>query len=144
MDFKTRQATDLDGKWLYDLYCLTMRKPVEETWGWDEAFQKNGFKTNLRPTKFSIAVVGDNDVGAYLLNEEPGYYWLEMMLIAPAWQRKGLGGQIIKNLQVLAGQNNRPIRLSVIKINPVMEFYTRFDFEVYDEDQSFFKLVWRK
>ena len=144
MDFKIRQATNVDEKWLYDLYCTAMRTYIEKTWGWDEAFQKNGFKTNLCPTKFDIVVVNDNDVGAYLVNEEQDHYWLEMMLIVPEWQKKGIGSQIIRGLQEMAEQNNRPLKLSVIKVNPVLEFYTRFGFEIYDEGQFFFKLVWKK
>ena len=143
MDFKTRQATNLDEEWLYDLYCTTMRTHIEKTWGWDPVFQKNGFKTNLFPIKFNIIVVGQSDVGAYLVNEEPDHYWLEMMLIAPDWQRKGLGSKIIRDLQETAVQNDRPIKLSVIKVNPVSEFYSRLGFETYDEDESFFKLVWK-
>lgn len=141
MDFKTRHAKDLDEAWLYDLYCTTMRAHIEETWGWDEAFQKNGFKTNLFPTKFDIIVVGQRDVGAYLMNEETDHYWLEMMLIAPEWQRKGLGGKIIRDLQEMAGKNGRPLKLSVIKVNPATVFYTRLGFEIYEEDQFFFKLI---
>ena len=141
MDYKTRQASDLDEEWLYDLYCTTMRTYIEKTWGWDETFQKNGFRTNLCPTKFNIVVVGDEDVGAYLMNEEPDHYWLEMMLIDPMWQRKGLGSNIIRGLQVSADQNDRLLKLSVIKVNPVKDFYTRLGFEVYEEDQHFYKLI---
>ena len=142
MDFDTRRATSLDKGWLYELYCLTMRTHIEKNWGWDEAFQQNGFKTNLHPTKFNIVVVGKSEVGAYLVNEEPDHYWLEMILIVPEWQGRGLGSEIIRRLQVVAEQNDKPIKLSVIKVNLVMEFYTRLGFEVYDQDQAVFKLVW--
>ena len=142
MEFVTRQGTNEDKDWLYQLYCSTMRMYVELTWGWDEEFQRHGFQTNLHPTKFRIVVIGQDSEGAYLVNEEDDHYWIEMLLVSKKVQRKGLGSAIIKELQAESVRTGKPLRLSVIKANPAKEFYRRLGFYAYDQDESFIKMKW--
>ena len=142
MDFGTRQGVIEDEGWLYNLYCSTMRTYIEQTWGWDEEFQRNGFQTNLHPTKFRIVIVKDADVGAYLINEKDNYYCLEMLLVSRKFQGRGLGSSIIKKIQTETEKGGKPLELSVLKVNPAKELYTRLGFCVYDQDESFFKMKW--
>lgn len=142
MNFKTRQGAISDKEWLYKLYCSTMRTYIEQTWGWDEGYQKNCLETNLYPTKFRIVIVNNNDVGAYLINQENNYYWLEMLLISKKMQGKGLGTAIIKTIQAQTENDRKPLKLSVLKVNPAKKFYSRLGFCVYDQDESFFKMKW--
>jgi hypothetical protein len=74
MHFRIRHGVIADKEWLYSLYCSTMRTYIEQTWGWDEEFQKNGFQSNLHPIRFRIVIVSDDVVGAYLINEEDDHY----------------------------------------------------------------------
>lgn len=139
-----RQGTDSDGGWLYQLYCTTMRVYIEKTWGWDETFQRNGFKSNLSPDRFKIIVCNKKDAGAFLVNEEEGYFWIEMILIHPAMQRRGIGTQIIKMLQTKSQNHQKALKLSVIRLNPAIHFYRRLGFVVYEEDDAFIKMQWVK
>ena len=142
MDFRSRQGVIADKEWLYKLYYSTMHKYIEQTWGWDEEFQRNGFQTNLHPTKFRIVIVNDDDVATYLVNEEDNHYWLEMLLVSNKMQGKGLGTAIIKKLQSQSEKDCKLLKLSVLKVNPAKEFYSRLGFCVYDQDRSFFKMKW--
>lgn len=141
MYFRTRYGVIADKEWLYKLYCSTMRLYVEQTWGWDAEFQRSGFQT-LHPTRFRIVIVKDDDVGAYLVNEENGHYWLKMLLVGCEMQGKGLGTAIIKNIQAEAENGGKSLKLSVLKVNPAKEFYSRLGFCVYDQDDSVFKMEW--
>ena len=142
MDFAIRQGVIADEEWLYKLYSSTMRAYIEQTWGWDEEFQRNGFQANLHPTKFQIVIVNDADVGAYLVNEEDSHYWLEMLLVSSEMQGKGLGTSIVNKIQAETEKVGKPIKLSVLKVNPAKEFYSRLGFCVFDQDESFFKMEW--
>ncbi len=142
MDFKTRQGTTADEAWLYELYCTTMRTYIEKTWGWDEAFQKHEFKTNLHPTRFKIVIVRGNDVGAYLISEAPDHYWLKMLIITPEMQKHGLGTEIVRKLQAESERSGKQLKLSVLRVNPAKELYSRLGFQIYDEDESSYKMVW--
>jgi ribosomal protein S18 acetylase RimI-like enzyme len=141
-ELQIRQATQSDESWLYQLYCTTMRAYIEKTWGWDEQFQKNSFKSNLAPEKFNVIVIDGKDTGAYLVNEEDDHLWIEMLLIQPDVQRQGIGTKILQMLKVESQRLQKPIKLSAIKANPAIQFYRRLGFVVYEEDDAFFKMQW--
>ncbi len=137
-----RQGTKFDESWLYQLYCTTMRMHIEKTWGWDEQFQRGGFKNNLLPDKFKIVVLDGNDIGAYLVDEEEEHFWIEMLLIQPDMQKQGVGTKILNMLQAESQKHQKPLRLNVIKVNPAIQFYSRLGFVVYEEDDAFYKMEW--
>ena len=137
-----RQGKTEDKRWLYELYRTTMRSYIEETWGWDEQFQAKEFQINLLPEKFKIVIHDGNDIGAYLVKEKEDCMWIEMLIIQPLMQSKGIGTKIIEMLKSEAKNKQKEIKLSVIKLNPALEFYLSLGFKVYEEDSSFYKLEW--
>lgn len=141
-DYSIRQGSISDEDWLYKLYCSAMREYVEQTWGWDDEFQRNGFQTNLHPTNFQIIDVNDDDVGAYIIIEEDDHYWLEMLLISGRMQGKWLGTAIINKIQAEAEESGKPLKLSVLKVNPAKGFYSHLGFYVYAQDESSLKMKW--
>ena len=64
-----------------------------------------------------------------------------MLLIDPAWQRQGYGSEIMRHIMTQAEQQNLPIRLSVLKANPALDFYQALGFVVEDEDEVRYKLL---
>ncbi len=142
MNLQTRNGINLDKEWLYTLYCTTMKTYVEKTWGWDEDFQKNAFETHLLPERFHIVMKSSIDVGAYLIYDKGDHVWLEMLLINPEMQNQGIGSWIIHKLQNKSKEANKPLQLSVIKVNPVQSFYDGLGFSIYDEDDSFYYMEW--
>jgi len=142
MNLHTRNGIILDKEWLYSLYCITMKTHVEKTWGWDEDFQKNAFETHLRPDRFHIVMKSSIDAGAYLIYDKGDHLWLEMLLVNPELQNQGIGSWVIRKLQNKSKQANIPLKLSVIKVNPVQSFYKSLGFSIYDEDDSFYKMEW--
>ena len=123
-----RRARISDRAWLWDLYQDLLKKPITQQWGWDIEFQKKGFNTNLSYDKFKIISIDDEDVAAYILNEEPDHLYLKMLLVARPHQGKGIGRRIISTLIAISKARSLPIRLSVIKANPVDGFYLRQGF----------------
>ncbi len=142
MDIQTRPATNEDGIWLYKLYRLTLYDAIDRTWGWNDEFQEKAFNDQLHPLKFQVIEQNSNTIGAYLVTEKPDHYWLEMLLICSQYQQQGYGRATMKKLQLIAEQKAMPLKLSVIKANPVMDFYLRLGFKVYDQSDEFFELSW--
>jgi len=132
MDLEFRKGNDKDRKWLFSLYSITMRPHIEKTWGWNENYQNDIFNTNLHPNKFVIVKSGNADVGAYLVIIENEKLWLEMLLIKPENQNKGIGSSIISKLKKQSAHMKRPLKLDVIKANPVLPFYSHLGFTIYD------------
>ncbi|MGY6275250.1 GNAT family N-acetyltransferase [Methylomonas sp. MgM2] len=141
--YQIRYGEPLDEEWLYDLYCRTMRSCIEATWGWNESFQRNGFCGNLHPVKWKIVSSRGEQVGGFVLNQNLDHFWLEMIIIKPECQRTGIGQKVIAHLQDVARKSSLPLRLSVIKANPVKPFYLQLGFKQFDEDDAFYKLEWK-
>ncbi len=77
MNIKIRDGNFSDSERLYDLYCSTLKTYVEEIWGWDEEFQRNGFVKNLPPEKFCILEKNSADIGAYFIIYNDDYLKLK-------------------------------------------------------------------
>ena len=142
-DYHLRGGTQSDRAWLYALYCKTMRSCIEATWGWDEEFQVAGFSNNLMPESWKIISNNFGDIGGFVLNEKDDHLWLEMIIVEPDYQKNGVGQRTMVFIQNLAAKKFLPLRLSVIKANPVKPFYVNLGFIQYSEDESFYKLEWR-
>lgn len=140
--YQIRNGEQRDQEWLYDLYCKTMKPCIEATWGWDESFQRKEFCENLSPTKWKIISAGHKEFGGFVLNQNDDHFWLEMIIIKPEYQQKGIGRRVIEYLQDTARKKSLPLKLSVIKANPVKPFYQKLDFKQFDEDDAFYKLEW--
>ncbi len=140
--FQLNDGKQSDREWLYDLYKKAMKPCIEATWGWDEEFQTNGFNKDLKPTDWKIIRNKDEEVGGYVLTENIDYLWLKMIIIRPEYQHKGIGRSVLSYIQNIAREKSLPLRLSVIKANPVKPFYLKLGFSQYDEDYAFYKMQW--
>jgi len=137
MDGKTS-----DKEWLYNLYQNAMKPCIKATWGWNEEFQSNGFDNNLKPTDWKIIKNGLERIGGFVLKESNDHLWLEMIIIKPEYQQKGVGRRVLTYIQSIAKEKSLPLRLSIIKANLVRPFYLKLGFCQYDEDDSFYKMQW--
>jgi len=140
--YQLRSGADADQEWLYRLYCQTMRPSIDATWGWDEAFQRKEFSEDLAPESWQIIVAKSQDIGGFVLKDKPDHLWLEMLIIKPKHQKNGVGLWAIDYMKKLATEISCPLKLSVIKLNPVKPFYLKLGFKQYYEDKAFYKLVW--
>jgi ribosomal protein S18 acetylase RimI-like enzyme len=141
-EFQLTEGKSSDREWLYDLYKMTMLPFIEATWGWDEEFQNNGFNKYLKPADWKIITVDNEKVGGFVLVKKHDHYWLEMLIIKSEYQKKGIGSMVVSYIQSIAVNKSLPLKLSVIKANPVKTFYMKLGFIQYDEDVSFYKLQW--
>jgi len=140
---RLRKATKADMAWLYATFKTTMQDYIEKTWGWNELFQQHGFLDILPASSFLILREDDMDVGACSILEKRDHLWLEMVLVVPAYQKRGLGGELVRHAQSIATQKHKPLRLSVLKVNPAQDFYKHQGFSHFDEDDWSLKFEWR-
>lgn len=137
-----RQAEQADMPWAWQLFKTGMRPYIEQTWGWDELFQRHAFMANLPPSSFTIIVHEAQDVGGYCVKREADHLYLDTLLIAPEWQYRGLGSHVVRHIQQQALEEEQPLYLRVLKCNPVSRFYQRLGFEIFDEDPQRYYLRW--
>ena len=104
-----------------------MREYIEQTWGWDEGFQSSAFRQHLPWQRFQIIIVDETPVGAVCVLETPDCVVLEMMMIEPEFQRRGIGSDFVLKLLDHARSEARGLKLRVMKINPARAMYNGLD-----------------
>jgi ribosomal protein S18 acetylase RimI-like enzyme len=140
MNLTQKYATDGHSPWLFELYAELLREPIEAQWGWDDEFQKDCFKKNLPASKFHLYFINSSIAAASYVNNELDHLYIKMLLVPKLYQRQGVGRKVIVQLQEQAIQQHKSIKLSVIKANPVLSFYTELGFEVINVSNDSFHL----
>tara|TARA_R100001377_G_scaffold82050_1_gene62017 strand:+ start:2400 stop:2885 length:486 start_codon:yes stop_codon:yes gene_type:complete len=142
-DISMRQGQPADMEWLYQTFKITMQSFIAQTWGWDELLQEHSFYENLPAKSFAIATLAERDVGALNLREKTDHLWLEMVLVLPDYQGRGIGRFMLEYAQRQARKAQKPLRLSVLKLNPAHDFYQHMGFERSAVDQWSYKMQWQ-
>lgn len=142
MEAQLRRGETNDENWLFELFKTTMQDYIDAAWGWEEMLQKEGFLTSLPARNFMVLHQENNSIGCIYLSEREDHFVLDMILVAPQWQRQGHGQRLIEWAKSRARENNQTIKLSVIRTNPAVEFHRINGFEIIDTDEHSLKMAW--
>ena len=140
MMLRTGRKDDED--WLFQLFSSTMQGYIDDAWGWDELFQREGFITSLPANKFQVLEFAGKAVGSYHLSDRETHFLLDMIMVIPEQQRKGYGKLMMKQIKRQSIDNNKPICLSVLKSNPAIQFYLSEGFQKKDDDEHSISMAW--
>ena len=88
-----------DEDWLFQLFSSTMQDYIDDAWGWDELFQREGFITSLPANKFQVLEFAGKAVGSYHLSDRETHFLLDMIMVIPEQQRKGYGKLMMKQIR---------------------------------------------
>jgi ribosomal protein S18 acetylase RimI-like enzyme len=80
-------------------------------------------------------------IGLLKLEREEHDWILHQIQIAPEFQGRGIGGQLIRDLVREARQAGAPVYLSVLRANPARRLYERFGFEKIGEGEHEIEMV---
>lgn len=141
-DFLLRRGESKDESWLFQLFKTTMQDYIDAAWGWEELLQKEGFITSLPARDFQILQLGDDNIGCIYLSEKTEFLVLDMILVEPGIQKQGYGSQLMNWAKTRAMDSRQPIKLSVLKTNPAVQFHVRHGFEIVEEDEHSLKMQW--
>jgi ribosomal protein S18 acetylase RimI-like enzyme len=87
-----------------------------------------------------VICVGDEDAGLLKAYRTDTQWVLMQIQIAPAWQGRGIGAEVIETLIARAHEHGLPVTLSVLKGNPARRLYERLGFNVVAEGEHEFEL----
>jgi ribosomal protein S18 acetylase RimI-like enzyme len=124
MKISQRAATLEDLEWLDLFYESIMRPYVELTHEWDSTKFRESFNRDI--TK--IIQVDGVDVGMLKVEERLDCIYLGDIQIDRSYRNQGIGTQLIETVISSANLANKPIRLRVLKGNPVKNLYHRLGF----------------
>ncbi|MGD0165828.1 MAG: GNAT family N-acetyltransferase [Gaiellaceae bacterium] len=135
-------AKQSDREFFVALRNATLKRYVEEIWGWDEAEQRA--RSDLAFERLPIEIVEENGlpVGSLAIVHEDDYDVLEFVAVLPEAQGQGIGSALIAAVQEEAAQRGAVLRLSVLVNNPARALYERLGFRVTGIEDPRVFMVW--
>ncbi|WP_281225807.1 GNAT family N-acetyltransferase [Flavobacterium aquiphilum] len=82
-----------------------------------------------------IILLNDQKIGLLKVAEQDNEIEIFQIQIAPNYQNKGLGREIIKSILEEASSKKIPVKLSVLKVNKAQTLYKNLGFEIYNENE---------
>src|SRR5439155_13739873 len=135
--YMLRPARRDDERFLFALHRDAMREYVEQTWGWNEAWQRRYFAEHYVPARNAI-IVGNGpparDVGRISVTRHWRKVFLRDIELVAAERNHGLGTAMIQALVALAHAEGRAVELLVLKCNPAQRLYVRLGFQFIADD----------
>ena len=134
-----RAPQSVDAGLFYDVTEQTMRANIIAAGGaWDEERRREETTEVSLDPNASVIVVGAVDAGILLVERSPNEMHLHILYLFPNFQGLGIGSTLVSSLQREAAEQNVPLRLKVLKVNPAKGFYERLGFGVEEETEHFF------
>ena len=134
--YQTRPAEQQDEPFLYACYKQVMHEYIDQTWGWNEEFQKASFIEYLPWQRWQIITIDEIAVGGVCILDSTSCIDLEMIIVHQRFQRMGIGSDFLANLVRRARKERRQVRLRVLKVNPARGLYQRLGFVVVSDDAA--------
>lgn len=132
-----RAAEREDQDFLFALHRDAMRGYVDETWGWDEAWQHAHFAATFAPARQAVIVrgaAGRRDVGRISLTRHWRKIFLRDIELLGPERNHGVGTAILNAVLALARDSDRYVELRVLRCNPAQRLYARLGFRVIEDD----------
>ncbi len=128
MQIVLRPGVTRDREYVWWLHCETMRQYVDETWGWDQTWQRRRFDETFDPLSYLIIEKDGESIGRISVRRPGDEIFLAGIEIAPEQQNQGIASQLIGELLHESDQLRLPIKLQVLKVNPARRLYERLGF----------------
>ena len=123
-----RSATELDSDFCYNVKKEALGQYVAQVWGWDEAFQREFHRGDFAVTRPDVVVYRGVDIGTFEITKHLDHIHLGEFYLLPQFQRQGIGTILLQRVLNEAAANHLPVRLEVLKNNPVQSLYQRHGF----------------
>jgi N-acetylglutamate synthase-like GNAT family acetyltransferase len=136
MTIVVRQATWQDLDALEQLYTEAMRPYVESTHQWNEKL----FREKFDPTHIQVLTEQGRTIGMLKVIREAIEIFFADLQLLPQYRNQGIGSCIIAKIAVEADQIGLPIRLKVLRGNPVKRLYEQFGFQTISETETAFHM----
>jgi len=131
------RASALDYDFIYGVARTTMHDYVARIWGWDEDFQSARFRDMFIPDEWQLITSAGDPIGCLNVQFRPTEIFLANIYLLPAYQRRGIGSSIIRNLIQIGKETDLPVRLNVLTSNDdAYRLYIRLGFCVVESSSD--------
>ena len=126
-----------DSEWVFLVKKAALGKYIEQTWGWDEDFQRQFHANDFDPVQTQIVVEDGSDVGWMIVSETESEIQLQEIYIHPDHQGHGIGSHLVGLVLNKARSPSKPVRLQVLRVNVrARHLYERLGFKVIGENDK--------
>ena len=129
-----RPATSADEAFLLGLRKQTMTEHLSRV-GLDLDDEHHRQRLLANYADACVICVADEAIGLCKAYRGETAWVLMQIQVAPAWQGRGVGADIITALIAQARQEGLPVSLSVLKGNPARRLYERLGFRVFAQSE---------
>jgi SAM-dependent methyltransferase/GNAT superfamily N-acetyltransferase len=134
---KLRTATAADVPFICDLVETAMRLYIEQTWGtFSAALTRESVEAMVTAGDCAIVELDGRDAGALSVERFPTHIQLAQIYLLPAFQNRGIGTSIVRDLVRESEETGKPLRLRVLASNPARKLYEREGFAVVGETKE--------
>jgi ribosomal protein S18 acetylase RimI-like enzyme len=139
-----RPATLDEVEELFSIHQAALGEYIAATWGWDEAWQRDFFRKGFTLYIRSVIEVGGRSIGFLDVTEREEGVYLQNIELAPEYQNRGIGTEIIQRLIARARARRGIVRLQVLRVNArAKALYERLGFEDVGETETHFLMQHR-
>ncbi|WP_457093332.1 N-acetyltransferase family protein [Microvirga sp. P5_D2] len=135
MTITLRPACSADYPFALNLYSQTIKPLVADWMEWVDADQEALFASLWREDDTRVITLNGEDIGWVEFRQTGDEIFLKQLYVAPAYQRRGVGSQVMRLLNERA-RTAKSMALFVLKNNPAFRFYERHGFEVVRETDT--------
>lgn len=135
-----RPASPDDLKSVFGVTKAAMGPYVKTTWGtWDDAVQGDRVAETFSVCTHQLIYIGNDLAGVLAVKLHADHLQLVRIFLLPAFQRRGLGTMLVKQVVERADKEGLPVCLRVLRVNPAKSLYERLGFAVtHEEPERFF------
>jgi GNAT superfamily N-acetyltransferase len=129
-------ATRDDESALFALHRDALRDYVEQTWGWNDAWQRAHFADHYVAGRNALIVRGGGNalIGRVSLSRHWRQIFLRDIELIAAERNRGIGSAVIRCVLRLARESNKAVELLVLDCNPARHLYARLGFNIVADD----------
>lgn len=143
MEYTLRPYNQVDREFVYNVKKIVYKEYVEMNWGeWNEEEQREMFAEfiDAYANEIKIIIIDGQMAGFFHGNNiDENNYEQRNICLLPAFQRKGVGSNILK--KIIEKHSDQDIHLRCFKQNPVVNLYKRFGFEIVEEQEYHYLMV---
>lgn len=135
ISFRPARLTDLS--LMFDILERNMTGYFLATWNvWNSGFQRSRFEQNFAAEQSQLILADGEPIGFLVCDHGPDVVFIHNIQIASDWQRRGIGGQILRQLLDDARDRRLKVQLEVLKANPSQRLYERLGFRIIDDEET--------
>lgn len=105
--------------------------------------QEIGYQSTQIGAIYRIIQLDGADIGRLIVNRRDDFLHIVDIIIATAYQGRGIGEDILKSLINEAQGGKVPVTLSVEKQNPAMDLYLKLGFQKTGEFGHYYNMAWK-